>query len=156
MTPIESSLDRLAGVAGHLNAESDALNRVIEAVEDRLASMNLGITYWDERLLDAEEEPVHDGDLRISYGSVLGYHKLSDGWRLAVRGVRVEEGYFENDLSCPYRNVTAHKEPVPLLQAPRSVRVEAAERIEAVLDGLTDRAKSYVTGIGAAKKLVSE
>jgi len=156
MTSIESSLDRLAGVAGRLNTETDALNLVIEAVERRLDSMNLGISYWDDALLEPEEDAGTGGDLRITRGWVLGYHKVGDEWRVAVKGVRVEEGYFENDLNCPYRNISTDKDPVPLLRASRSIRVQAAGRVQAVLDGLAERGRAYVATIGNAKKLVSE
>lgn len=156
MNPIEESLDRLAVVAGRLNQETDTLNWVIEAVESRIQSMNLGVTAWDERLLNAESEPNDSGAVDRTRGWVVGHVKIKDAWRLAAKQVCVEHGFFEGDTSCPYRNEYDMAEPIPLLRASRVVRVEAVSRLEALLERLMKIAHSYVEHIDRVKSLVTD
>lgn len=156
MPSIEESLDRLAGVAGRLNQETDTLNWVIEAVENRLQSMNLGVTCWDEALLDAEDEPGESTLTRYMHGWVVGHTKIDDRWRLAVKQVRTEDGYFEGDLNCPYRNVYDISEPKPLIRASRLVRVQAVGRLGELVERLAEQVTRYVEEIGQAKSLVTD
>lgn len=156
MASIEESLDRLAGLASRLNQETDTLNWAIEAVENRLESMNLGVTWWDQALLDAQDEPSDSTMTRFAQGWVLGHTKIADRWRLAVKRVRTEDGYFESDLNCPYHNIYDLSEPKPLIRASRLVRVQAVARLGHLVDTLAEQVTRYVEDIGQAKGLVTD
>ena len=153
---IKKSLDRLSSVAHRLNHETDALNWVIEDVGSQLQRMNLGVAVWDDTLLDAETEPSTEASLVRTRGWVVGHVKIKETWRLAVKQVRVEKGFLQDDPAFPFSNVYDVAEPIPLLRASRMIRVQAVRRLEPLLDLLAVTVDSYVDDITRAKSLVGD
>jgi hypothetical protein len=165
--PISDKLQNLSAVAAKLNAETDSLNEVIEQLEDDLGKAGLGLTYWlentlteilacgpkrkiDERDLDADKYP---GAHSVASACVLGYIKIADRWRLAVKSAELvfsasRAGFADDDWEV--RDVG--QEPIALAHAPRNIRMQAPAQFEALVDGLTSLAESMLEGIELAKK----
>ena len=160
MVPINDSLSELSDLSKQLNTETDALNDVIEAVEARLAKMQVGVSVWDDTLLDKSVEstcaPGGSNRVGIAYGYVIGYVKLADGWRIASKAVKEVSGFYEGDSECPYADLEDESAPTPLLKAPRHVRVEAAGQLEALIVLLKRRVESFIQDIEKSKNLIEE
>ena len=152
MAPLLDSIRSLSEAATDLNEKTDELNDVFLEVEKRLADARVGVSIWladGEQLLDQSSR--RDGRYT---GWALGYAKIGSEWRLAAKRVagqevtssinRFEEPDVFEDL----------EDPVALVKAPRSVRVEAAAVLEQLVDQLTERVKLFAANIERAKELV--
>lgn len=152
--PMRETLDKLAEAAAELNSESDQLNEVIADFESELERAGVGVTYWSRILLDESgiEQSFHPHDedelypINMTRGWLLGFAKLDGRWCVAVKPVRAErQGDDEKFID--------ERKPVPLMKAPRIVRIEGASRLETLAIGLTLRVQDYTEGIAKAKKL---
>jgi predicted nucleic acid-binding Zn-ribbon protein len=128
MTFSVEKLEQLAQIAEALNRETDNLKDTVSELEKRLGKMNIGATVWLERLLEWSDE---GNDTAYE----LGYTKIKDKWRIAVR-VKGEEG-----------------SELPLSKAPRLVRAIALRHLDELLDLLTERATKFLETL---KKLKAE
>ena len=144
---LEQGLRELSVVASALNEETDRLNERIVSIEERLNSMGVGATYW----LDQHEHHLSVGpwvetqvggdDCRSREAWAVGYTKISSKWCLAAQEVEFQE-----------RGSKASKsfrlgKPITLLSAPRIVRVEAVEKMGALIAGLTETTKDFLSSI---------
>lgn len=152
MSPDEQKLHTLSELSSQLNAESDDLNSVIESLEQRLATMNIGIAVWCNSLLcDSGWAPIKNYDEEVvgqkASGYDLGYARDSGHWRICVReSVQYldKNGEFDYAETSPF---------VPLVNAPRIVRVEAAAELDSLLDELIRKASGYIENIKKAKEI---
>ncbi len=155
--PMRKTLDTLAETAAKLNSKTDELNQVISDVEHELQDAGLGMTLWLAHLLDAsatERRYRPDDDeqrwpISVTQGWQLGFAKIDGQWRLSARYVRSEETADSVDAF-------EERQPVPLLKAPRLVRVEAAPLLETLVTVLTKRMNVYIRGIEQAKALAKD
>lgn len=100
--------------SANLKEKSERLNNVIAGIEAKINEAAPGVTFWDiERICIVGEEK--------KWG--LGYCYIDKTWCLAAR----------KDLG----------EPVPLLKAPRLVRLHALRFLGPVIEGLTANVGSY-------------
>ena len=146
------SVNELSELAAELNQESDSLNEtVIASTNAKLAKLGLGVEAWvgnveegDPYFRDDDENerwPLHTE-------TWLGYYRFDRGWELAIKMlVRQQTGDFNN----PEVTVTAST-PLPLLNAPRDVRVKATELIPQLLDAIRDNAQELLKSIKKAKQ----
>lgn len=163
MAPIKDSLAELAKVAAELNEETDSFNSFVEGLEKELASHHVGVSVWLDYKLDAvttEDEPIDGGPhrdevLKIVDGWELGYCKIGDAWRIAAKRVRgrettewEENGYGGADRVWEWADVS---NPTPLIQAPRIVRIEAADHLDSLVKALSQRVKAFAESIKKAK-----
>jgi hypothetical protein len=81
----------------------------------------------------------------------VGFAKLGDEWRLAAsRRIRTRTGSDSwGDDKYEYEDL----DEVPLAQAPRVVRAEAAGLLELLIDAIANRAEQFVANITTAKGL---
>lgn len=168
MAPIEDKLAALHAATERLNAKSDSLNEIIEQLEDRLRQSGSGVSVWlDSRAGYMELSGFRRANDDEASGSratrltatcwLLGYCKTGKGgdhrWRIAAKRVRVEivdpAGYDRDD-----DDVVDLDEPIPLLKAPRGVRVEAAEHLENLVGALVAKANVLEAAVDKARTLI--
>lgn len=150
----DMTLKNLSAVANTLKAETEELNRVIADLNTRIAQTGIGVSVWLDHetiLLDSKqaEEKTDDGEpLHVTTGWALGYCKTDDVWTIAVRKTERLHCLAEDNGSDEF----SWENPIPLLKAPRNVRIEAAPYLEMVLVTLGQRAAQFVQNIAQAKK----
>ena len=93
------------------------LDRRILEIEDKMALLRIELPYWLPANLCSERY-------------ALGFAKIDHEWRVAV----CEEG----------GNVESLGKPVALVDAPRSVRVEAAAHLDELIERLNEEAVAFV------------
>lgn len=127
--PLRASLQRARRVAPELASATDAVNVALEQVEQALAALHLGVTAAVD-LYDGRD-PV-DGWMRF-----LRYGKDGSAWRLLLESG--PDGGDAEDWS-----------QSPLLNASKEVRLQAVERLPALVDALVDVAEDQVGRFRAA------
>jgi hypothetical protein len=115
---VQASLRKLGSLSQDLNAASDALTAELNSVETALNKLKLGVPAW----VRLRAEHVGDGYSRV-YS--LGYSKLKGKWGLVL--FECIDSAEEGDLT-------------PLREAPRDLRIEAAENLNALLEELANEA----------------
>lgn len=150
---ISSSLSKFEVTARELNAESDAINDTLNAVERRLASGNAGVEAWLPQPLRSEETAESTRSQQVWIERRLGFTKINGKWCLAVKGIRLRAGFFEGDTSCPYRNESLENEPIPLAQARRDERIKALEYLPELIELMNSQAKKATQTIKQSKEL---
>ena len=150
-----AKISELAPLAQKLNQKTDQINRTISMLNEKLGKLNLGIEVW----LDGEpDEPLEaeawsdEGSMRSRSLSYLGYCRLSDKWQLAVKDV-VEEHTIVEGENC-YEEVNPGY--TSLLQASRSLRLAALEKIPRLLDKLKKMGQDVLDTVEAAEKFAEE
>ena len=151
---LEQGLRELSVVASALNEATDKLNERIVSIEERLNSMGVGATYW----LDQTEHHLsvgpwvearvsgEDGRSRESW--TVGYAKVGSKWCLAAQEVDTQETCIDGEsLKWKPRKSFRIGKPITLLSAPRIVRVEAVEKMGALIAGLTEATKDFLSSI---------
>ncbi len=141
------TLTSLSHLAQKLNQTTDSYTRSLTEVEKQLREMNIGVETW---LGISETAKSGTPDRETSLRKMLGYAKLADGWSLAVKTVRVERGYLQNDRECPWENVYEEDPPKPLLKASRDLRIEAAGHVAELLGALETRAVELIQSVERA------
>ena len=154
MVPIRESMQDLSLLARELNAETDSLNGVIQSLEDQLAASKVGVAIWLPHLLD-ESAPTREDESReiFTEGWLLGYAKIGDAWRIAVKRV-LRVSIIDGSRDVVREDVEDQTPPMPLTKAPRVVRVEAAQHLESLIEALATRVRRYISSIKDAKRLV--
>lgn len=151
----------LSNIAKQLNSESDSVNATLEAFEEKLNALNLGIEVWvTERAGDPLIVTDPEGDSRRSTRSeaVLGYHKdLIHGWGLAVKWFEVEE-WIETDAKeeYPRKQKFNPSPPMRLLEASRDLRIVALDKLPRLLEALEEKAQVTIASINQAKKTLKQ
>lgn len=165
MSPDKKKVEELAALAAKLNRETDSLNDLFLSLETQLSSMNLGVTVWVDpfledgevgRLLESSVYRDEDNENKFFEGYQIGYAKIGTEWRIAVRNVRFKvvamtytngEDIVPDDMLAP---------PIPVVQASRLVRTEAAGMLDTLVEVLASQAKTYLDTITKAKEQFSK
>ena len=124
---LDSALSSLAASAAAFNETSDKCNRVLRETEQQLVAFNIGIEHWHGQPL-ARTDPT--GDIgphahETEVVTVLGFAKLLGKWCLAVKEMRLVSGFYQGNMDSPFQNRYAHRDPLPLVDAPRELRMRA-------------------------------
>jgi hypothetical protein len=138
----------LSRLAQKLNQTTDSYTQSLTDVEKQLREMNIGVEAWIEI-----SETVKSGtpDRETSLRKMLGYSRVTDGWSLAVKTVRVERGCQENDPNNLWENIYEEEAPKPLLKASRDVRIEAAEHVPVLLAAIEGRVAQLIQSVEEAE-----
>lgn len=155
------NLKKLKIVVSRLNESSDTLTEALTQINDKLNTMNIGLTVWldggpslSTRLIEKPKGTA--GDVyTVESKEILGYTKTKIGWGLAVKSIRVEHGYFEGDRNSPFAN-PIEGEIKPLLDSTRDLRIAAIELLPKIIGLLKDAAEETINSIEQAKKLAAE
>lgn len=118
---------QLSTVAADLNAVSDALGKSITDIDHALKRLNLGISVWVEIVCGDVVGPYHSN----YWSRDIGYAKVDGEWGISLRKV-------EGDYGAP--DDREKIEQWPFNEAPRSLRLEAIERIPELLEKLAAEA----------------
>src|SRR5260370_22552776 len=139
------SIKELFGLSRKLNQKSDTPNEVITSINEKLATLNLGVEAWvgyiqrgDPWYRDADDDqafPLHDE-------TWLGYYRFEKGWELAVKTVTVDA-----DGGAAYVEGLT-----PLLSARRDIRVRAMKLIPELLNSIKKNAERLLQSIDEAEK----
>jgi hypothetical protein len=139
---VQSSYKQLAVAATALNAASDELGNSISALDVTLKKLALGIPAWLKIAGDEDQ-----------YGNYwsrhIGYAKIGTKWGIALSNKSGNENY-PSDSKC---------EEWLFNDAPRSLRIEAIDKIPDLLDTLITKAEEATRKIqdkiAEAKQLAS-
>ena len=152
------SISELSDLAAELNQESDSLNEtVIASTNAKLAKLGLGVEAWVGNIEEGDPYFREDDENErwpLHTETWLGYYRFDRGWELAIKMVvRQQTGSLTGDN--PEETVSAST-PLPLLNAPRDVRVKATELIPQLLDAIRDNAQELLKSIKKAKQAVKK
>lgn len=127
----------LSNSASTLNSYSDSCNKKLKDAQDRLASLNIGLEYWLSKPISRSDQQGDAGahDYSTEIIKRLGFSRVNGSWVLAVKTVRCVSGFYQGDIDCPYTNEYVDKEPEPLLDTPREIRLTAFKSLPDFLDG---------------------
>jgi hypothetical protein len=138
-TRVSQSYQQLSAAATQLNAVSDDLGKFVGALDTALRRLNLGIATWLR--LDGREDGLGNYTKRD-----LGYAKIGGKWGIALRVVAgnhntpdvstVEEWLFN--------------------EAPRSLRIEAVEKLPDLFDSLVKEADAATRRIRSKTSKIQE
>jgi hypothetical protein len=156
MTEVEFThlVSELTQSAKTLNQESDSINALISKFEETLTAINLGLEVWltypslrSGRWTEENDEGVTTDE--GTQDEELGFTKVADKWRLAVRTAtyRIERGTSGLTLLSTER-------PWPLLDQSREIRIEALRHFPALAARMKQAADAAVKAITDAKKFV--
>jgi hypothetical protein len=145
MTDVELSklLTDLEKTAKALNEASARVNTILLSCENKIQSLNLGIEVWlDDIAIDLSDKSDFEDPSTSSQiaAASLGFAKVQNIWCLATK------------ISPDKSKVNS---PIPLLQAPRKVRMGAVELLPRLVRALSQRATMRLAAIQTAEKLVS-
>lgn len=118
-----------------LKDKTEKLNECFEYVEKCLNDMNLGITEWTDGYVGV--------DYKHNFGYKFGFCKVNNRWKLVCRKVELGEN-FPNDKDKKYGLLEY------VTGMPRSIRIEASEKIENLLKKIIKRADRYAKDIDYA------
>ena len=156
---MEEVLKELKSISEALNNSSDSLNSTLTQINDEINKLNLGIEVWLERspliLVNgkAPENPPTPNDHTLEEGAlILGYARTSEGWGLAVKEAKFQEGFYGRDAKLLLRE-THEKKVVPLLKTPRPVRAAAIRLIPFLLKALKKEGYHLLKDVQKAQKI---
>lgn len=143
---INSLFSSLETQANQLNSVAESANNALEAAQNRLVNLNIGIEHWHPIPLDRSDQTgsteAHDTSIEIRF--LLGFAKVDGKWCLAVKKVRHESGFFEGDMGCPYTNEYLETPAVPLLSQSRNLRLTALNMLPEFLEQLSDHVNNLL------------
>lgn len=125
---LAASLVRAKAVADRLAGVTDALNEVIAQAEKAIASLRLGVP--GNVLISMDEDDPYG--LGSGFQNLL-FTKEDKTWRLIV-----ESGYTDDEGNWSY---------TPLVNANRSTRLAAIEKLPALVENMIERAEAEITEV---------
>jgi hypothetical protein len=165
MRGLDESINLLSEAADNLNRKTDNLNQTIRSVEERIQSAGVGLTCW----LDQPEHHISPDQWESKKGLgdcsfpleyfrsawIIGYTKADSRWCLVVRRVEAHEEWTRDgdSESCSRSFLEPIGDQIPLLKAPRHLRVEATKRLGPLVSALTERVNSFVESVERANQI---
>ena len=156
MPAIKDALSDLAEVSRQLNEESDSVNELINSVEGAINRASPGVEVWlNEYRVEEFAESVRDKAIEDPYGNIepvryatfwiIGYGRDDDGkWRILARQDE-KDASNEEAVSQTLRFATA------LASCPRDVRIQAAPRLERLVERVSQRAQEMLDDLREAE-----
>jgi hypothetical protein len=162
---VRAAINELVEVSRKLNHETEDLNEIIDWVEKKIIVCKPGVSVWlNDNILSASE-----------WGTIRPYDEAHytkegrDGWVIGFEriGGKPSSKYGTNQWRVVARNVNQCKDtngysicfksdPVPLLQAPRGVRVEAIEFLPKLIEAINDKIGVFIKDVENAKARVKK
>jgi prefoldin subunit 5 len=137
---VQATYQQLSLAAKSLNNASDELGNAISVLDAALQKLNLGISAWAQ--LSGNENP----DTSEWWSRSIGYTKVGDKWGIALKDVRGNENWPENDS----------EELWLFNEAPRWMRIEAVGKIPELLETLLKQAEETTKKIKERTKQAYE
>lgn len=148
------TIEKLESLAITLNNESNTINPIIQEIQEKLNKLNLGIPVWLNNAL-LEESKAGNAMSSTTFQYLLGYAKTKEGWGLAIKAVRVQRGFYEGELDCPWAEVFDVGQPVPLLKSSRQLRLAALRQLQDLVETIQHKAQEVIIDIEKAKKMAN-
>ncbi|WP_109488445.1 hypothetical protein [Occallatibacter savannae] len=145
-----NQLSELSRLAETLNKETDLYSEALAQLEDKLKRINLGVQSW---VILNETADSGSASRSSALRNMFGFAKTQDGWGFAIKQVRVERGFYQNDEECPWENLYDESEPKLLLKSSREMRILASGRLELLLQTLHEDTKATIKSLQTARKL---
>jgi hypothetical protein len=137
---VQAAYKQLSLAAKSLNVASDELAKAISVLDAALQKLNLGVSAWED--LSGNE----DTGTGSWWTRQIGYAKVHDKWGVALRTVRGNYSYPDDDL-----------EELSLFNdAPRWMRIEAVGKIPDLLEALLIEAEKTTQKIKNKTRLAYE
>lgn len=133
---VASYYSQLSSVASDLNAVSDELGKSISDIDAALKKLNLGLSAWVA--IRSGPEDMDQGGSSF-WSRDIGYAKIGGKWGIGLRTV-------EGDYMDPDREEV---EEWLFNDAPRSLRLEAIDKIPELLEKLSSNATETTKNIRA-------
>lgn len=148
------TLSQLSELGKQLNSDSNSVNAAIEALNEQLRAMNLGVEAWVQ-IADSGFRLESQFETQRKYKDVtlLGFCKIEDQWQLAINEQTVD--YVPNADDHYEVDQLTEDDYTALLKAPRALRIEAVEHFDELLDKLKAEATRTLAGVTKAKRLAS-
>ena len=151
------TINELSDLSRKLNQKSDKLNQVIVSINEKLAKLNIGVEAWFENSPIEPTDPYFaDGDDEEKWsmidGTLLGYARVDDEFRLAVKGATLVEFDTKGSFHPDYYEITKSWNLRPLLDANRNIRAQAAEMLPRLLEVIKTKAEQLLRSIENAEK----
>ena len=149
LEPAREILKKIYQSAARLNEASDQFSQELRTIEQELneARPGLDFTYRGRYLMvsDAWSEEDDRGEMAGTFRTVhyLAYGKHRDAWKLLVRE------YIEKVADDEAEDVLT--DTVPLLDASRDLRIEAAELILEFLTSLWEKSEKKIASVEKVK-----
>jgi hypothetical protein len=165
MVDATETFRKLSEKASKLNKSSDEINRIISSFEKKLGEMNLGVEVWygdpdrswflnpeaDSHGFTLERSDMHvEKGRQSSFIIVLGYAKLGNSWRLAVREGTIRGGFSGGE----YVETFAEDKRFPLSEATRAVRMSALGAMEGLFGAIEKKADELLAQLEKGRKFV--
>lgn len=125
---LSNALARAKDAAGTLAAVTDALNDVITEAENAISSLRLGVP-GNVLITKGDDDPYGLGP---EFQNLL-FTKQDRAWRLMV-----ESGYVDDEGNWSY---------TPLVNASRSTRLAAIEKLPALVEDMVKRAEEEIVEV---------
>ena len=122
---VQASFRQLSASAAFLNEVSDELRESISDLEKALETLNLGVSAW------VQITGGHDESGRYYWSRGLGYTQVDKKWGIALRRVRGDESFPEDEDT----------EIWQFNDAPRWMRVEGVGKIPELVEALNKQAE---------------
>ena len=130
---VQTSYERLTLVASNLNSVSDDLGKVVNALDESLKKLNIGITTWYRFSLGS-----NDADPGAYLYKYIGYSRMGNKWGISLRREDGHEAYKETETVDQWL----------FNDAPRELRLEAVTHIPAMIDALIQAGEEEIEKIG--------
>jgi uncharacterized protein YukE len=170
---IDMNFKDLADLSGRLNASTDQLNTELQAIEERINALSLGVEGWvTKRPLEQEftnewaalaknavaPSATLGHSTRSRTATELGYARFSEGWKLAVRTVTYPQARTPGSVEWEEPVDVAGageicRETKPLLRASRTLRMRAVDQIPDLIDALHAAATQVAEAVEKARKI---
>jgi uncharacterized protein YukE len=148
-----ANLAELTALSTTLNQQSNRVNDLLKELEGKLYAMNLGVEVWAydaplSRTPKAWYDPDKDREYRESRDLVLGWARFGEKYGLTVQSVTYRwEGKWV---------MTDEGPRTPLLQATREARIAALDKIDVLIEALTEQAREVVNSIQKAQQTIEK
>ena len=131
----ETMTEKLQQISNNLNEQSTALTDRFKEVEKMLSQLNLGVTAWASK-------PIIDKGITYKFG----FCKVKNEWKLVCK--KEEEG--DGVLHGSYGLLST------ITYMPRHIRIEAASRLEDLVQQIIKKAELFSHDILGALENIKE
>ena len=136
MTDVNDIFKTLESQSKELNLAAEKANKLLEDTQRRLADLNTGIEVWCNWPLQEGEATgsSRPDKMQKQISTYFGYAKVGGNWVLAIKDIREESGFYEEDTGQPFSNDFLARGPSPILEQSRTIRLKAAGILPKLLD----------------------
>ena len=164
MSTAEAAMANLADLTKlsiAINQKSNEVNQILQDLEKKLLTMNLGVEAWVPNfpLASVQETVTEENSYGDEYERLYSREEvLGFGLHGARYMLLVKEMHYSAQPAMGNEDWRLDREgrPRPLLQASRELRIAALERIERLIDALLAEAQKIISAIEKGRQTVDK